>query len=154
MSSLTAPSLERGDPIADPPPGPAGTTLHFGTLRAAEPELVVDATVGTHVGDCAPEPLALRRLAWVLGLAAHDRPALRATALAYFDLGLIRAVLLDGARHWQRVRAERMGREERDRARLRAAQLAAENAARRDERARAERAERYRRMGRTLVTVQ
>ena len=128
MSSFTAPRLKRGDSIADPPRGPTGTTLHFGSLRAAEPEIVADATVGTHVGDCAPEPLVLRRLAWVLGLAVDDQPALRAKALAYFDLGLVRAVLVDGARHWQRVRARRMGREERERARLRAAQLAAEDA--------------------------
>jgi len=46
-----------------------------------------------------------------------------------------------------------MGREERDRARLRAAQLASEDSIRRDERARAERAERYRRLRRRLLTV-
>jgi hypothetical protein len=124
----------------------------FGYLQAAAPEHVLDAVVGP-VGSTVPEAEALERLRRVRGLGADDRPALRAEALAFFDLGLVRAVLVDGARHWQRVRARRMDREERDRARLRAAQLAAEGATRRDERARAARAERYRRLGRRLPTV-
>jgi hypothetical protein len=123
-----------------------------GYLAAAAPERVLDAVVGP-VGSTMLEAEALERLRWVRGLGADDRPALRAEALAYFDLGLVRAVLVDGARHWRRVRARRMDREERDRARLRAAQLAAEDATRRDERARAARAERYRRLGRRLPTV-
>jgi len=100
-----------------------------------------------------PEAEALERLRRVRGLAADDRAGLRAEALAYFDLGLVRPVVVDGARHWQRIRARGMGREERDRARLRAAQLASEDSIRRDERARAERAERYRRLRRRLLTV-
>jgi hypothetical protein len=124
----------------------------FGYLGAAAPEHVLDAVVGP-VGSTMLEAEALERLRWVRGLGADDRPALRAEARAYFELGLVRAVLVDGARHWQRIRARRMSREERERARLRAAQLTAEDAARRDEQARAERVARYRRMGRTLVTV-
>jgi hypothetical protein len=124
----------------------------FGYLQAAAPERVLDAVVGP-VGSTVPEAEALERLRRVRGLGADDRPALRAEALAFFDLGLVRAVLVDGARHWQRVRARRMGREERERARLRAVQLAAEDAVRRDEQARAARAERYRRTGRRLATV-
>jgi hypothetical protein len=124
----------------------------FGCLAAAAPEHVLDAVVGP-VGSRVPEDEALERLGWVRGLSADERPALRAEALAYFDLGLVRAILVDGARHWQRVRARRMDREERERARLRAAQLAAEDAARRDEQARAARAERYQKTGRRLVTV-
>jgi hypothetical protein len=121
-----------------------------GYLAGATAEHVLDAIVGP-VGSRVPEAEALGRLRQVRGFSGDNRPALRAEALAYFDLGLLRAVLVDGARHWQRVRARRMDREERERAQLRAAQLAAEDAVRRDEQARAARAERYRRLGRTLV---
>jgi hypothetical protein len=124
----------------------------FSYPAATTPERVLDAVVGP-VGSRVPEGEALERLRRVRGLAADDRAALRAEALLYFDLGLVRTVVVDGARHWQRVRARTMGREERERARLRAAQVAAEDAVRRDEQARAARAERYRRTGRRLATV-
>jgi len=124
----------------------------FGYPAAAATERMLDSVVGP-VGSTVLEAEALERLRRVHGLAAEGRAGLRAAALAYFELGLIRAVLVDSARNWQRVRAHRMSREERERARLRAAQLAAEDAIRRDERARAERAERYRRTGRKLATV-
>ena len=133
--------------LPDPATGGA-----FGYLAGATAEHVLDAIVGP-VGSCVPEAEALGRLRQVRGFSGDTRPALRAEALAYFDLGLVRAVLVDGTRHWQRVRARSMGREERERSQLRAAQLAAEDAVRRDERARAERAERYRRLGRRLPTV-
>lgn len=130
-------------------PNPA-TGGAFGYLTGAAPEHVLDAVVGP-VGSRVPEGEALEQLRRVRGLSGDNRPALRAEALVYFELGLVRAVLVDGARHWQRVRACPMGREERARARLRAAQLAAADAARRDEQAHAERIERYRRLGRRLA---
>jgi hypothetical protein len=95
-----------GHPSAgERPSGAHGLQLGaFGSLRTAAPETVVSTAVGQHVGDVRPEVEAREALRWVRGVSVEDGAGLGVEVASLGGMGLVRTVVIDGARYWRRMR--------------------------------------------------